>query len=146
MKKIINLIIVLALTSTLATANVACSTGDKFNIWNISTWGNDQKSMIIKSYLKSAKSFYRPFRYQPHEYPTWNDWVQNEESDSLNDAFQLINTLSSVGANIVYTVEPTPKGDLEQVLAKGVNYYFECPPKAGQVLSGNMSVLIEGII
>ena len=96
----------------------------KYDPFNLSTWGDKQKSIINNSYLKSAAK---------QSSDTWQSWnyepdTTSYNSDALNDAVSMINQAASVydgtgdlenDDSIFFTWLKNYSGTVKSVLSQG---------------------------
>lgn len=155
MRRLFTLLSSLALISSVASSVMACNDNigatnpdSKFNLWNLSTWGDKQKQVIVKSYLKSAKGWYDPTD-PDQQHSTWSDWTTNyyqqsaQEPYAINTAFDLVNSAFDT-KYVAYSYQPIPSGDLKQDLAKGVNLIMNSLRSGA--FTGELTMTIKGEI
>ena len=140
MKKILSLLTILTVSTPFASIVSGCSTkqnedklnnseviiqpSKKFDVWNLSTWGAQQKQVINQAYLNEAKNY--------DSDTTWGDWLYTYlyENSAIDISFDKINPLIDVfnpNPNISRFYLPTPndKDSLKDVLSKGIELYVK---------------------
>ncbi len=162
MKKILTLLAVGALGSSCMSVTSACSrlnTGAtdpnlNFDVWNLSSWGNDQKSIISKDYLAIAQKDNNDAS-QKNSPLSWSDWTQNFDSQGITDEeYALLKGLDKINPDIIindhfwnvkwfYSPKPSDKTSLKTVLTNGLELYLK---GFKQGICGDLSVSIKGEI
>lgn len=123
----------------------------KFDLWNLSTWGDTQKQIIAKSYLQQASLWYQKQK-QTSQSTSWDTWFNNGygyEVLVIKNAFNLINSDAGFGtqfSNICLhrSVVVKTTTDLATALANGIHYYVKALPDI--VFTGQMNFVIKGNI
>lgn len=121
----------------------------KFDIWNLSTWGDKQKQVIVSSYIKSATSWYQN-QISKSLPKTWSQWntdysgIDNNLNTLIN-SFELINHAFN-NRSFNFTVEPYPSGssDLGKDLLNGIHYYIKALPQSA--FTGQIDFIVKGNI
>ncbi len=132
----------------------------KFDIWNLSTWGNEQKNIIINSYFAVATednnaAMHVQYPQQPQPL-SWFEWIYGPRLSKTysDDGWALLNGLDKINkhietgygnANVVwdYSIFPDNKTTLKEALSKGFELDISENNKG---ISGSLSIEIKGNI
>ncbi len=163
MKKILTLLAVGAFSASCLTVTSACSNSNdgatnpnlKFDVWNLSSWGDAQKNIISKCYLETAQKD-NTIHERSGKPLSWGDWSDTDvftqdtsfEEDSLFMGLDKINQdiyIGLLGDDVNWFDLPTPsyKASLKTVLSQGIELYLK-GYKDG--IYGHLSVAIKGSI
>ena len=116
----------------------------KFNVWDLSTWGNAQKDIINKAYIDAVKSWYS---ITNPNYNLWSAWNSNDQR-TLQTALNKINTKLNLnnGGNATWVYFPVPgnKDNVNNLFNKGLNLYVKGINSDVTGISGNFNMEING--
>ena len=131
MKKILNIFTSISLITTGVASVVACGSSSKpqtkfqtkFNPFNLSTWGNDQKNMVKNTYFNAWKQWYNPKRSEFDS--NWNAWISDENAlaDALDTVNKYIADYTSTNFKALYNPQPTNFEDTKTIFTKGLIVY-----------------------
>ena len=130
MKKIFNLLAGVSLVATGSSNVIACTVNcshnkptPNFDPFNLSTWGETQKTIIRNEYIKEWKSSYEDPNVTFAK--RWITWY-NSSLNAINTALYLINRqliITNPFSNVTYSYYPNPSGDTKQTFEQGINLY-----------------------
>lgn len=128
MKKILSLIGGLVLITPFMGSISACgeSVGESvtvnIDVWNLSTWGDEQRRIINKEFFNIV------FKYDYSDKPTWDYYCYAFFPRDLNKSVRKINSLicfydNLQPHNVVWSIAPTPNVGalMVDVFKKGLN-------------------------